>query len=105
MAVTEYETQRLTLTSLWTDTRYRSITMQILVLAGLFATVFVLVSNAIDNLAALDKDVGFDFLSQPAQHPDLLDLFIYHMTLSDGTHFFKVQTRIFRYPLVILTSK
>jgi len=66
MAVTEYETQRLTLTSLWTDIRYRSITMQVLVLAGLFATVFFLVSNAIDNLAALDKDVGFDFLSQPA---------------------------------------
>jgi len=66
MAVTEYETQRLSLTSLWTDTRYRSITMQILVLAGLFDTVFFLVSNAIDNLAALDKDVGFDFLSQPA---------------------------------------
>ncbi len=66
MAVTEYESPKLTLTSLWTDTRYRSITMQILVLAGLFATVFFLVSNAISNLALLDKDVGFDFLRQPA---------------------------------------
>ena len=68
MAVTEFEPQKLTLSSLWTDTRYRSITMQILVLAGLFATVFFLVSNAIDNLAALDKEVGFGFLSQPASY-------------------------------------
>jgi len=68
MAVTEYETQKLSLTSLWTDTRYRSITMQVLVLAGLFAVVFFLVTNAINNLAALGKDVGFDFLSTPASY-------------------------------------
>jgi len=68
MAVTELDAPRFTLTQLWTDTRYRSITMQVLVLAGLFAFLFFVIDNAINNLALLGKEVGFDFLDTPASY-------------------------------------
>jgi len=68
MAVTEYETQKLSLTSLWTDTRYRSVTMQVLVLAGLCAFLFYVIDNAIQNLALLGKDISFSFLDAPANY-------------------------------------
>ncbi len=68
MAVTEYDTQKLSLTSLWTDTRYRSVTMQVLVLAGLCAFLFYVIDNAVQNLALLGKDISFDFLDAPANY-------------------------------------
>ena len=48
------------------DTRYRSITIQVIALIALLAFGAWLVSNTLNNLAALDKELGFGFLSEPA---------------------------------------
>jgi general L-amino acid transport system permease protein len=44
------------------DTRFRSITIQVLVLLGFLLFVGWLVDNTIQNLAAKDKDINFSFL-------------------------------------------
>lgn len=48
------------------DTRYRSITIQIVVLFGFMAGAVWLVNNMLDNLALLGKDLGFGFLKSDA---------------------------------------
>jgi general L-amino acid transport system permease protein len=48
------------------DTRYRSITIQVIVTILLLAGIYWLVNNTIQNLAALGKDFDFGFLTQPA---------------------------------------
>lgn len=50
------------LSRIWSDKESRSVIIQILVIAGLFAFLFYIVNNAIANLAALGKTFGFDFL-------------------------------------------
>ncbi|MEM7406997.1 MAG: amino acid ABC transporter permease [Pseudomonadota bacterium] len=52
----------------WRDKRARAVIIQILVMAGLFAAVSWLISNAIANLQQLDKSFGFDFLWGPASY-------------------------------------
>lgn len=53
---------------LWTDTRYRSVTIQIIALFAVFAAGYFLVGNVVDNLAALGKTFGFDFMTQPSSY-------------------------------------
>ena len=48
------------------DTRYRSLTIQVVALMGFMLGVGWLVSNALTNLAALGKPLGFRFLWEPA---------------------------------------
>jgi len=48
------------------DTRYRSITIQVVALALILAGVWWLVGNTIGNLEALGKDFNFGFLGQAA---------------------------------------
>jgi len=48
------------------DTRYRSITIQVVALALIAAGVYWLVNNTISNLNALGKDFDFGFLGNPA---------------------------------------
>ncbi|MFQ3183172.1 MAG: general L-amino acid transport system permease protein [Alteromonas macleodii] len=48
------------------DTRYRSITIQVIATFLLIAGIYWLVNNTIQNLAALGKDFDFGFLTQPA---------------------------------------
>jgi len=48
------------------DSRYRSITIQIIALMLFMLAVAWLLSNAANNLAALGKPLSFNFLSQPA---------------------------------------
>ena len=48
------------------DTRYRSITIQVVVLALFIAFLIWLTNNTIDNLAQRDKDIDFSFLFQRA---------------------------------------
>jgi general L-amino acid transport system permease protein len=48
------------------DTRYRSITIQVIATILLLAGIYWLVNNTIQNLAALGKDFDFGFLTQPA---------------------------------------
>lgn len=48
------------------DTRYRSMTIQILVLFGFMTGAVWLVNNMLENLALQGKDLGFDFLAAEA---------------------------------------
>jgi general L-amino acid transport system permease protein len=48
------------------DTRYRSITIQVIALIALALVAAWLVSNTLSNLEALDKELGFSFLGEPA---------------------------------------
>lgn len=48
------------------DTRYRSYTIQIVVLFLFLAFLAWLLNNTIENLAAKDKDINFSFLFQRA---------------------------------------
>ena len=56
------------LVNIWRDERYRSVIMQILVMAGLFAFLTFIINNAISNLAALGQDFSFKFLFSPAKY-------------------------------------
>jgi len=48
------------------DTRYRSLTIQVIALALLVAAIWWLVNNTVQNLETLGKDFDFGFLTQPA---------------------------------------
>ena len=49
-----------TISSLWTDSRYRSVIVQFVTLVILFSVVGFLVSNAVENLAKQGKKVDAD---------------------------------------------
>tara|TARA_R100001143_G_scaffold63514_1_gene71172 strand:- start:14264 stop:15415 length:1152 start_codon:yes stop_codon:yes gene_type:complete len=53
---------------LWYDSEARQVIIQIFTIAVLFALVFYLVRNAVINLDAIGKSLGFDFLFQPANY-------------------------------------
>jgi len=48
------------------DTRYRSMTIQVIALIGFSAFVWWLIGNTAQNMAALGKDLSFRFLWEPA---------------------------------------
>lgn len=48
------------------DTRYRSITIQVIAMILVLLGLYWLVNNTIQNLSALGKDFNFGFLTQPA---------------------------------------
>ncbi|ARC90011.1 amino acid ABC transporter permease [Rhodovulum sp. MB263] len=50
------------------DTRYRSLTIQIVTLAGFLLLVSWMISNTVQNLAELGKPIRFDFLWNQAQY-------------------------------------
>lgn len=50
------------------DTRYRSMTIQVIALMILMLVGAWLVSNTLNNLSALDKELGFGFLSEPSSY-------------------------------------
>ena len=52
----------------WRDKRIRAVITQILVVAGLFAFLAYIASNAVANLEALGKEFGFEFLGAPASY-------------------------------------
>ena len=66
MAITSEPEQRFRLGMLLYDTRYRSLTIQVIALCGFMLGVGWLLSNAAANLAELGKPLGFGFLFQPA---------------------------------------
>ncbi|MEM9601355.1 MAG: amino acid ABC transporter permease [Pseudomonadota bacterium] len=59
-------TESFSLSKLWYDKKYRSVILQMIAMAILFAAIFYLAGNAVSNLEKLGKTFGFDFLSQPA---------------------------------------
>ena len=65
-AISEETGQPFRLSMLIYDTRYRSITIQVVALVGFLSAIVWLASNAAANLAELGKPLGFGFLSSPA---------------------------------------
>ncbi len=56
------------LSMLINDSRYRSMTIQVIALMGFMLLIAWLINNTIQNLNALGKDVDFSFLGQPASY-------------------------------------
>ncbi len=56
------------LLGLWRNKETRSVILQILTMAVLFAFLAYIINNAVLNLAALGKTFSFDFLGQPASY-------------------------------------
>ena len=76
--------QRNAISRLWNDKETRSVIIQIIALAGIFAFFFFMVRNAIINLEAIGKDLSLDFLWQPASYDISQSLIDYN---SRDTHF------------------
>lgn len=69
---------------LWRNKDTRSVILQILTIAVLFAFLAYIINNAMLNLAALGKTFSFDFLGQPASYDINQRLIEY---TSQSTHF------------------
>ncbi|MAO92345.1 MAG: amino acid ABC transporter permease [Rhodospirillaceae bacterium] len=65
---TDSTPQRGGIMRLWYDSEARQVIIQIFTIAVLFALVFYLIRNAIINLDAIGKTLGFEFLLQPANY-------------------------------------
>ena len=69
MAITAAQTDmQFRLSMLIYDTRYRSMTIQVVALVGFMLLAAWLISNTIQNLAALGKPIDFGFLRDPASY-------------------------------------
>jgi general L-amino acid transport system permease protein len=68
MAAIEQDSESFSIGQLWSDKRYRAVVTQILVIAGVFVFVSWLSINAVQNLEALGKSFGFEFLWEPASY-------------------------------------
>ncbi len=66
------------------DTRYRSLTIQVVALIGFMLGIGWLVSNAAANLAALGKPLSFSFLWNPAGYDINQRLIEYNSQMSHG---------------------
>ncbi len=66
------------------DSRYRSMTIQVIALILFMLAIGWLVSNAASNLAALGKPLSFRFLSQPASYDINQKIIEYDSTMSHG---------------------
>ncbi len=66
------------------DTRYRAITIQVVALALLGLLLYYLISNLVQNLADLGKDISFGFLSQRAGYDINQMLIPYDSSMSHG---------------------
>ena len=53
---------------LWNDSRYRSTFIQIVALILVLISILYLINNVRDNLAALGKTFGFEFMTTPASY-------------------------------------
>ena len=84
MAAIEQDSESFSLGQIWSDQRYRAVVMQILVVSGGFLFVGFLAANAVQNLEALGKTFGFDFLWAPANYDINQTLIPYN---SQDTHF------------------
>jgi general L-amino acid transport system permease protein len=76
--------QRNFISRLWNDKEARSVIVQIIAIAVIFGFFAYLARNAVQNLEALGKGIGFDFLSQPSSY-DINQHFIEYNSRS--THF------------------
>ena len=77
------EFQQFKLSQLIYDTRFRSYTIQLFVLIIVLAALYWLLGNVVDNLAAKDKDINFDYLFVRAGYDIDQQLISY---TNDSTH-------------------
>ncbi|MCH9675837.1 MAG: ABC transporter permease subunit [Gammaproteobacteria bacterium] len=56
------------ISSLWNDSRYRSVLVQFVTLVAIFLFFGYLINNAVTNLASQGKTFGFEFLDLPASY-------------------------------------
>jgi len=82
--ITDPEKGGFRLSMLLYDTRYRSMTIQIIALICVLSAIFWLGSNALKNLADLGKPLGFGFLGERAGYDINQKLVEYN---SDASHF------------------
>lgn len=82
--ITDPPKQGFRLSQLIYDTRYRSITIQVVAFILILAAFYWLVSNTLQNLAALGKDFNFGFLGQPAGYDINQKLIEYNSQASHG---------------------
>ncbi len=76
--------QRNLVSRLWNDKETRSVIIQVIAFAAIFAFFFAMVRNAIINLEAIGKDLSLGFLWQPASYDISQSLIDYN---SRDTHF------------------
>lgn len=84
MASIEAEREQFQINMLWRDKRWRGVTIQIVVLALLFAATFGLITNLLANLEAIGVELGFGFLAQPSMYDINQALIEYDSTMSHG---------------------
>lgn len=82
--ITDPPKESFRLSMLLYDTRYRSMTIQVIALIGFSAAVWWLAGNTIQNMNALGKDLSFNFLGEPAGYDINQRLIEY---TSQSTHF------------------
>ena len=83
MTTVEIPTERFRLSMLLYDTRYRSLTIQVIALIAFMLAAAWLVNNTVQNLAALGKSFNFGFLSTRAGYDINQHLISY---TNDDTH-------------------
>ena len=83
-ATTDPQKGGFQLSQLIYDTRYRSMTIQIVALVFFLLGVFWLLNNAAENIAALGKPLGFGFLGEAAGYDINQKLIEYNNQMSHG---------------------
>lgn len=83
-ATTEPQGNGFHLSQLLYDTRYRSMTIQVIALIGFLLAIGWLVGNAAQNLADLGKPLGFKFLGEPAGYDINQRLIEYNSQMTHG---------------------
>jgi general L-amino acid transport system permease protein len=87
MTAIEIQSDSFKLAYLWTDKRYRGITIQILVLLGFLLFVAYIVNNTLGNLELLGVETGYGFLAEPANYDINQRLIEYDSRSSHGRAF------------------
>jgi len=82
--LTDTPKQSFRLSQLIYDTRYRSITIQVIALILIVAGLWWLVNNIVSNLAELGKDFNFSFLGQAAGYDINQRLIEYNSQMTHG---------------------
>ncbi|WP_342077140.1 ABC transporter permease subunit [Yoonia sp. SS1-5] len=82
--LTDAPKQGFRLSQLIYDTRYRSITIQVVAMVLMLAGFFWLINNTVQNLANLGKDFDFGFLGNPAGYDINQMLIEYNNQMSHG---------------------
>ncbi len=68
MSAIEFDRPSFKIEDLWTDKRWRGISIQILALAALFSFLAYIINNTIGNLEILGIETGYGFLAEPSNY-------------------------------------